>query len=140
MYIDNRYWAGIFDGEGNIYFAKDLIHMKVAVAQKEVAILYFLRTRFGGRVYKYGVQSTAHWECFNKKDMINFLSAIKPYLIIKRVECEIALEALSGWRPSNHYNKGMNEALPKEEMDRRRLLKEKFDADRSLLKQTSPIT
>ncbi len=139
MEISNQYWAGLFDGEGNIYFAKDLIHMKVAVAQKEVTILYLLRIRFGGRVSQYGITPTAHWECFNKKDMLKFLEAVKPYLIIKRVEAEVALEALSGWKPSNYYNKGLNSKLPQEEMDRRKSLKEKFDAERALPKTHSPI-
>lgn len=139
MEIPNSYWAGIFDGEGNIYFAKDLVHIKVGVAQKEPGILYLLKTRFGGNVYQYGEQPTPHWECFNKQQTTSFLKAIVPYLIIKKVEAEIALEALSGWLPSRNYPNGMNPAMRPEERARRQGLKDRFDADRADPK-TSPIT
>lgn len=139
MLITNSYWGGVFDGEGNIYFAKDLKHISVSVAQKEVAILYMLRLRFGGRIYK-SKSPTRRWEVFNKRDCVRFLETVKPYLIVKRVEAEIALEAMTGWRQSRYYNNGMNSALPQEEMDRRRILKERFDADRAMQKTTSPLT
>lgn len=142
MEIDNRYWAGLFDGEGNIYFAKDLVHLKVAIAQKEIAILFLLRNRFGGRVSQYGIQNTAHWECFNKWDMTKFLQAVQPYAIIKAIEVRIALEILDRWntRHSRNGNGGRGRTMSIEELNRRKVLKEKFDCERALAKTTSPIT
>lgn len=131
MEIDNRYWAGLFDGEGHIYFAKDLVHIKVSLTQKETAVLFLLKNRFGGYIHKYGKQTCHKWEVGGRKDMVAFLEAVKPYVIIKAVEVGAALEALSGFRQSRFYNSGLNAALPVEEMDRRRVLREKLMSDRA---------
>lgn len=127
MNIDPRYWAGLFDGEGNIYFAKDLIHIKVGVTQKEIPILIALHSRFGGSIHRYGYQNCHKWEVFNRRDCEKFLKTVSPYCIIKAVEIQIALEALSGW--SKRHNAG--KALPETEMERRKILWEKFMSDRN---------
>jgi len=132
MDISNQYWAGFFDGEGNIYFAKDLVHMKVGISQKETETLYLLKMRFGGYLSRTGGKyPCARWEVGGKKEIVSFLEAVCPYLIVKRVEAEIALEALKGWRESRNYKSGLNGPLPQEEIDRRRNLKKKFDEDRN---------
>jgi len=132
MEIPSAYWAGFFDGEGNIYFARDLVHMKVGISQKETKTLYLLKMRFGGYISRVGGKySCARWEIGGKREIVKFLETVRPYLIVKKVEAEIALEALSGWRESSNYKNGLNGPLPQEELDRRKSLKDKFDADRA---------
>lgn len=133
MKVLDSYWAGLFDGEGSIYFAKDLKHLMVTVTQKETAILYLLQGTFGGRVYKSHASGCHRWEAISKSQSEPFLNAIKPYAIIKAIEVQIALEALSGFRNSR-YNKGMNKPLDAEEIERRRVLRQKFYEDRALPK------
>ena len=142
MEISHQYWAGLFDGEGTIYFAKDLIHMKVGVAQKEVLVLHLLRNRFGGYIRR-PVPSTSCriWEVGGKKEMVAFLEAVRPYLLIKRLETEIALEALKGWNLRNSKNGGggRGRSMPQVELDRRRVLKDLFDSERAKEKIHSPL-
>lgn len=131
MEIDNRYWAGFFDGEGHISIAKDLVHMQVGVTQKEPQALYLMRNRFGGKVEKYAYQTCFKWRLTKAEEMERFLVALAPYLIVKAVEAQIALEMLKGWR---RENKGCH-PLEKEELERRRGLYGKFQEDRRDLKQ-----
>lgn len=141
MEIDNRYWAGLFDGEGNIYFAKDLFHIKVSVTQKETAVLYLLRNRFGGQVYSYKKQLVGKWEVFNKADSIRFLEAMLPHLIIKAIEARLALEALKGWnlRGTKNGDGGRGRPMLASELDRRKSINEAFYVDR-VNPKNSPIT
>ncbi len=136
MEIDNRYWAGLFDGEGSIYIAKDLIHWRVTLTQKELPILYLFKNRFGGGITKYGKQ-TCHRLCLNSiAEMTAFLEAIVPYAIIKAIEIRVMLEFLNGCKKGD-YNRGYNggKSLKKEEVERRLSLREQMMTDRRDTKQ-----
>ena len=121
-----EYWAGLFDGEGNIYIAKDLVHLCVSITQKENAILYVAKQKFGGTVVKYGKQTCYKWRVFSIREMISFLEAIEPYVFIKSGEVKIALEFLRGMRMEN---KGCN-PLTSEELVRRKELYYNFALER----------
>ena len=126
MGIDNRYWAGLFDGEGNINVAKDLVHVQVALTQKEPKILHLLEDAFGGGVTKYGKQTCYKWRVWKIEDMIVFLESILPFSIIKKTEISISLEFLYGMRKENlGYN-----PLSLEERMRRMKLRERLLEDR----------
>lgn len=135
MEIDNRYWAGLFDGEGNINFSKDLKHMRVNVTQKEPLILQLIKNRFGGTIAKYRCHTCHRWFANNKDQMLNFLESISPYVIIKAVEVQCSIEALKGFRNSKWNGGGMNRKLDPEELDRRQVLRDKLMADRKDEKQ-----
>ena len=141
MNVSNQYWAGLFDGEGNVYIFKNLKRIQAIVTQKETPILYLLREKFGGHVYR---STRAHfWRCGSLKETQNFLEAIKPYSIIKAVEIQIALEIMSGMKKRvNIYKKeligvngnrsGLAGVVPvsKEELQRRQDLRDAFYVDR----------
>lgn len=131
MKVSNQYWAGLFDGEGHIYFAKDLRHMTVGVTQKETAILFLLKGVFGGRVYKSHANTCHRWEAISKAQTLPFLEVIAPYVIIKAVEVQVAIEALSGFRNSKYNSGGMNPPLDAKELKRRKLLRDKMMTDRA---------
>lgn len=113
--IDNSYWAGLFDGEGNIYISKGLHHMQVSITQKRPEILYLLKEVFGGGVTKYGKQTCHKWRVSSIEDIRNFLEVIYPYSIIKKGEISVALEFLKNSIP---HSKGYR-PLPIEEKERR---------------------
>ncbi len=126
MDIDNRYWAGLFDGEGSIYIAKDLIHAQISVTQKEEKVLYLLQAVFGGKVSKYGKQTCHKWRASSIQDMTIFLEAIVHYSIIKKTEIEIALKFLYGMRKNNL---GCHPLTPQEK-EKRVILRERLMRDR----------
>ena len=124
--IRNDYWAGLFDGEGSIYIAKDLIHMQVSITQKETDILYLLKKEFGGGVTKYGKQTCHKWRVTSVDTMKKFLLSIEPYSIIKRGEIIIALEFLNGMRANNRQQSKMDE----QEREERQTLFDKLVIER----------
>jgi hypothetical protein len=156
MEISNQYWAGFFDGEGNIqpqryvskvHGEKFIVAFKVVVSQKEPIILYMFQKKFGGYVRvtpvvtPSGFKTTRGvWECGRAEDVITFLQAIKPYVIVKSVEVTIALDILDGIIKSReNYNFKKIEGrsylsgkmpidLP--EIKRRQILERQFFKDR----------
>lgn len=131
MTIDNRYWAGFFDGEGNIHVAPDVRHMAVSITQKEPAILFLLQKQFGGKIKKYGKQTCHKWRVHSAGEAEAFLKAIAPFLVIKAVEVQVCLEMLKGWGRGRGYQPPMT----REEEARRKSLREKLMADRTDEKQ-----
>lgn len=136
MEIDNRYWAGLFDGEGNCYIDKDLIHYRVSLTQKELPILYLLKNRFGGTICQYKSQTCAKWCTNSVAEMKMFLEAIVPYVIIKAIEVRLLLEFIQGCKKGD-YNRGYNggKSLPPEEVERRLSLHNAMAIDRADIKQ-----
>ena len=93
------YFAGFFDGEGNIdiiYIKKTKAHpyeqyrLSVCVSQKDPKILYYYKKLFNGRVYPLK-SGTYQWYVYGPK-AYNFLRLMEHYLRIKRKECAKAIE------------------------------------------------
>lgn len=134
MTIDNRYWAGLFDGEGSIYIAKNLRTAQVVVTQKELPILFMLQKQFGGKIIKYGKQTCHKWRVASAGDIEKFLEAIAPHAIIKAVEIQVALELIKGgWGRGRGYQPPMSSA----EEARRQGLRDRLMADRKDEKQVA---
>jgi hypothetical protein len=111
METSNAYWAGFFDGEGCInpekyvskeYNEKFIIGVKVCVTQKEPLVAALMQQRFGGHVRTHSIttvsgkkSSITRWELNKAEEVMKFLEAMRPYLIIKGIEADIALELLS---------------------------------------------
>lgn len=133
MTIDNRYWAGLFDGEGSIYISKNVRHIQVVVTQKELPILHMLQKHFGGGITKYGKQTCHKWRVASVVGAEAFLKAVAPHAIIKAVEIQVALELLGGCGRGKGYQPRMTEA----EESRRKGLREALMADRADDKQHS---
>lgn len=131
MLIDNRYWAGFFDGEGHISVRKTLTQVQIQVTQKEPSVLYLLASRFGGVVEPAGVKKNAHrWRLSSSKASGEFLKEISPYLIIKAVEAKAAIEIIN-----RMTGKRMSAAAREKEMAERQRLRDFLMADRADEKQ-----
>ena len=89
--LDERYVAGLFDGEGCIHVQKNC-QMKVYLTQKDPMILYLLQEQYGGCVYG------MYWQLAKKADMETFLRAIQPHSLIKRSQIEMALKMFPLYR------------------------------------------
>lgn len=126
--MNKAYCAGLFDGEGHIYLAKDLLHLQITVTQKEIPVLLLLKQEFGGTVSKYGKQNCHKWRIHSIRDMVKFLQTIRPYAFIKAGEIKIALEFLNGM---NMKNKGCN-PLSYLELNRRKMLFDALRIERSV--------
>ena len=88
------YVAGFFDGEGCACICKNF-SVKIMVSQKLPEVLFWLKVNFGGNVYPCGKnQGAAKWGLYNKKELLNFFIAIKPFLRIKLVEVNLCIKML----------------------------------------------
>jgi hypothetical protein len=156
MEVSNQYWAGLFDGEGcvtpnkyvsRIHNQKFIVAIRVSVTQKEPMVCYLLQKVFGGAI-RTQKQTTmggfkthiTRWECGKAEEVMNFLNAIKPYVIIKAVEIAVALELLDSivkTRKNYDFKKVdgrsfLSGKMPIEldEIKRRQILEMKFYEDR----------
>lgn len=120
------YFAGFFDGEGCIFphIPDGTVHLVVCNTKPKV--LYELQKRLGGSIRHYppsrdGERTVYQWGIFNRKDCLNALKRLYPYLIIKRKQAEIAIELLEKM-PRGMQGGGLTPQLRKEEWERRRPL------------------
>jgi hypothetical protein len=90
--MTNEYIAGFFDGEGSITLTKNG-QAKIAIVQKDDAVLRLIQAKFGGRVVKRlpsKIGGVAYALILSKKEvMLNFLRSIQPYCLIKKVDLAI---------------------------------------------------
>lgn len=103
----NTYFAGFFDGEGCIRIDRIRItsrpthytryQLKVSAAQINPKPLYMIQEQFGGAIgYQTKKSSTKHRATFQwyawSKYACDFLVALRPYLIVKAEEADLAIE------------------------------------------------
>jgi hypothetical protein len=93
--LSDEYIAGFFDGEGSVgidAYGK----VRVSIAQKRPEILYMIQEQYNGYVYSkhHPVFEGYMLNFLGKKDCQKILTAIFPYLVVKRDEVEIALKAV----------------------------------------------
>lgn len=90
--ISLEYFAGFFDGEGNVVIARNMCkkqakspqyNLQVSVSNSVRCVKQLFMDRFGGGIYGYNWQITG-------VAALNFLNLIYPYLTIKGKEVEIA--------------------------------------------------
>lgn len=96
------YTAGLFDGEGCIYFNKRLKghhipQLFVTVTNTDLDVLYWLKETYGGSVSRHTKGTLAHkeswsWAMGGNPMSRAFLGQIVPYLKIKRLK---AIRAIS---------------------------------------------
>lgn len=99
------YIAGLFDGEGcvSIYAKYDEKNdrryhaLNVSIANGNSAVLRWVQARLGGRLNNNGVGGKgAARDCWSLRwsntQTVEFLTAVLPYLIVKREAAEIGLE------------------------------------------------
>ena len=93
---DKAYAAGFFDGEGTVMLAKggNGYRLFVAVGQKDIRPLQFLKERFSGTIHSVRQPSKDriyHWQIGQYRAEL-FLRAIYPYLIHKKEQVKVALD------------------------------------------------
>lgn len=114
-----QYWAGFFDGEGNIQICYRRLTLKggtftafelrVSVSQKDKTPLLLLQEQYGGGI------NTAKTGCsmlsLSGLNGRTFLRAIAPFLIVKKGEAEVALEFAALQEANPAYAKGHKGAI-----------------------------
>lgn len=96
------YAAGFFDGEGTVFIAIDrgrastrgpIFNLRVTAAQVDRTPLVWLQSRWGGSVVqrRRGEHQHSAWTCFSR-GAAQFLRDVRPYLIVKADEADVALE------------------------------------------------
>lgn len=92
------YFAGFFDGEGNINIQHqnktknhdyEQYYLRVCVSQKDPKILHVFKTMFNGNVPP-SKKGDNQWVVYSQ-NASDFLKIIKPYLRLKQEECLIAI-------------------------------------------------
>jgi len=96
------YTAGIVDGEGHIQLALRSgvsLVLRVQVTNTKEELIDWLLLKFGGYKYKHPRKLPNHKQAFHwhitENQGAEFLAAIRPYILIKRNQVELALEAWS---------------------------------------------
>jgi len=91
--IEKSYLAGIVDGEGSIYIAKNGVALTIANTNK--TLIDWIDKRTEGYYYvkkqPKEVDSTCYVYYITGKKLSYFLQQIRPYLIVKRKQADIAL-------------------------------------------------
>lgn len=85
--------AGFFDGEGCICAANhpNGPSLRVNIAQKNRLVLELIQQRLGGKIYTRKVDGCSQLWYQNKEELKTFLTAISPYVILRKSEVDIAL-------------------------------------------------
>ncbi len=132
--IEKSYLAGIFDGEGCIgYYARTFKSNKnqspvhsvwIAVANTDFGLLKWLEARiYLGRIRMKPASGNRRlaWELQikNKKQAIEFLTEIQPYLVIKRVQADVLLSHLNA---EQNIPRGQGIKTPIEVLNRRKIV------------------
>lgn len=141
----DEYWAGFFDGEGNIHIGRvpkerrnvryDYYRVYAKVASTDLPILLKLQDDLGGLIYLIKHSHKAKkmawsWQIHAAK-FPEFIRRLLPYLIIKREVAELALELQTGYRlGGRHINLSLEMIARREEI---------WLAARKLNKRGNPI-
>ena len=112
---DIAYLAGFFDGEGSVYITlgnNKYLRIEVSISQKHRAVLNWIVTNFGGKIY----QSKGHYPQWkmNGAKAVEFLLMMRPYLIEKAVDVE---DVVTMWNA--RYDKPLLKELINERIKRR---------------------
>ena len=110
--VSYEYIAGFFDGEGHITISydskKNNYFLVCSIANTNKQVLDEIQKVTGGHVifHKGSEHRHPHYRLsFYTKQAYDFIRAIHPHVIVKRMECDIALEFVKSLRPTgqNHY-------------------------------------
>jgi hypothetical protein len=93
------YAAGLFDGEGTVQISKPFSkknnkryhRLDVCIAQKDPRPVLWMKDHFGGRIQwrRRSIGSISYW-ILNHQPAADFLAAIRPYLVLKGEQADIA--------------------------------------------------
>jgi hypothetical protein len=123
---DLAYLAGLVDGEGTIGISPQQ-NVRVAIAMTEEFLPKWIHMSFGGKIYLHK-QRRVNWKrltewVVNGEEANIFLTAILPYLRIKKPQAEIALDFLK-IKPRNKHTSPMEREL--QEISRKKMAELNF--------------
>lgn len=95
--LDLAYAAGLIDGEGCVYAAKNGAGIKVSMTQPSA--VGWLAARFGGtlhppRQHKQAAKPVHTWTIQRQADLLLILPPLLPYMLVKRAKAERLIELL----------------------------------------------
>lgn len=100
------YIAGIFDGEGCVSLwlrRKRTVAVSVMITNTDANLINWLHEKLGGNVWtrtRTGKYKTVYrWDVRGGRSAIEFLSRIRPYLIVKAKQADIAMRWKPGMKP-----------------------------------------
>lgn len=88
--MNNAWLAGFFDGEGCVYISKNGKSIQISITQKNTNCLFLIKQKFGGSVSHKG-SGCSVWRTSDKRTVLKFLRAIRPYSIEKSADIEIGI-------------------------------------------------
>ena len=110
---DLAYIAGLIDGEGCIHattvkYAGRASAIQVTITTTYKPVLEFVQSIFGGKIYNNQTRDKPFWKPIYRwtiygEKAIPVLQSVKPFLIIKRGQAEIALRILASRRFHSRY-------------------------------------
>jgi hypothetical protein len=110
MSLKASYIAGVFDGEGCIYYSNKTRSLKLSIGQSDPAILFRIKQMYGGFVVGCEPNAAAGqkkyvwtWYLNRQADILKFIDAIEPYLIVKRNEALYTLNYLDNQLDSDGF-------------------------------------
>lgn len=114
------YAAGVFDGEGCVHIGKKPMVVIVNISQTDVRLLWWFRERFDGVVSSHStgkaINNKPTWRWVrNASGAHEFLTLIRPYLIVKAAQADIAIL----FRETVAKSRGRYYPLTKTVVDRR---------------------
>jgi len=103
--LELAYIAGLFDGEGNIcaqgarqkHYSRNI---SVVIGMTNQDVLLWIHSKIlNSRFYTYsepkeGHQQVYRWALNKHDDVLNFLKALLPYLIVKHIQAKTAISFL----------------------------------------------
>lgn len=123
------YLAGMLDGEGTIMISKrrERAFLKVAIGNTNQDVINYLHARFGGSTERTEDHRHEHWKPMHRvywcgNYAIKILNLIYEYLIIKRIQADIAFEFAETIKEKG----GRGNKLTQEEIQKREELKSKI--------------
>jgi hypothetical protein len=130
---DLAYMAGFYDGEGSISVKLQQgkwLRVEVSCSQNTADVLWMYVRAFRGNIY-HGTRCL-QWKTYGA-EAIKFLHAVKPWLIVKRIDAEETIEMWNSKDDINH----ITELIQKKRM-RHEQLKEHYD-DRTARREAEDV-
>lgn len=126
--IIHAYIAGIFDGEGHISLKRTSVKKYslvpyVGITNTNIELLNYIHSIFGGKIITLKIKNAmkhkqAYYLGFRKGEVIKLLNSIKPFLLIKKNQCEIVLNFIKLKKiPKNDFIPNLREQIINERLD-----------------------
>ena len=113
--VSYEYIAGFFDGEGYIHIgrrspgghSRSPYSLTVSMSNTNKAVLDEVQKIAGGKVLYYAsknIQCQSHYRLtLYTRQALNFIKAIQPYLVVKRIQADLAIDFYEHIESTSYY-------------------------------------